>query len=160
MQERSQEPLKALVLNTIAGRSKFYRKHFGEGLWRDYYYSMHYAAIELLATNSYSRIHIGSIAESRYEPEELRCIIEAFIHYARQSDHANLELVVGGAAYFDYHVGSHSYLDYLEEFIKDTLTGSYTRVQTTKSNEYGLISGEDVRRFDLQRRIVHVPIKA
>jgi len=161
IQERSQEPLKAVVLNTIAGRSKFYRKHFGEGLWRDYYYSMHYAAIELLATNFYSRIHIGSIAESQYEPEELRCIIEAFIHYARQSDHANLELVVGGPAYFNYHVnGGHAYLDYIEEFVQDALKGSYTRVPTTESKEYGRhISGEDVQRFDLQRRIVHVPIK-
>ncbi|MDP6536231.1 MAG: hypothetical protein QGG02_07900, partial [Gammaproteobacteria bacterium] len=72
-----------------------------------------------------------------------------------------LELVVGGSAYFNYHVdGGHAYLDYIEEFVQDALMGGCTRVQTTESKEYGLVSGEDVRRFDLQRRIVHVPIKA
>lgn len=153
IQERRQEPLKALVLSTVARRDFNYTD---VGHDRNYYYSMHYAAIELLATNFYSRIHIGSIAHSSYEPVELGCIIEAFIHYARQSDHAKLELVVGGPAYFNYHVGNNAYLDTIEEFIQHALIGVYTPVKTTESKESGLFSEEDVRRFDLQRRIVHV----
>ena len=164
VREHNQEPLKALVVCTLAQGSEFYTKQFGDRnnrgpLWRDYYYSMYYAAIELLATNFFTRIHTGAISEFNYQPAEIKCAIEAFIHYARRSKHQKLELVIGGHCYFNHHQGGYSYLESIQDFINEALVSNHTPVKTTESIEHENLSPKVNDRFGLQRRIVHVPLK-
>lgn len=165
---RVQEPLKAVVLCTFAQSSEFYFSNFGNrgksfnsfgSIWRDYYYGMYYAAIELLANSFYNRIHVSSISDYMYQSSEIKCAIESFIHYFRQSQQKSMQLVIGGHCYFRYHRGGYDYLDSLTELVQNALVSESRLVQTRNLSDLGQFSIEERNWFNLQRRQVTVPVK-
>ena len=157
---RAQAPLKAIVLSSIEG-CDFYHDHFGYRgpIWRDYYYSMFYAGFTLLGNNFYRRMHAGSISARMYQSSEIKCAIEAFVHYAKATNHDDLELVLGGAAFFSYHYGGYDYLDKLSDLIKEVLNSHHKAIQLETSKEIGKFSREQARELNLQRLKVAVPVK-
>ena len=168
VESRAQEPLKAVVLCTLAQSSEYYFSNFGNRgkafnsfgpIWRDYYYGMYYAAIELLANNFYNRIHASSISDYMYQSSEIKCAIESFIHYCRQSQQKSLQLVIGGRCYFEYHRGGYDYLDSLTELVQDALVSENRLVQTKNLSNLGQFSIEERKWLNLERRQVTVPIK-
>ena len=165
---RAEQPLKAVVLCTVAQSSEFYVSNFGNRgsafdllgpIWRDYYYSMYYAAVELLANNFHNRIYLSSISHNRYQSSEVKCAIESFIHYSRQSQQKSLQLVIGGRPYFEYHPRGYDYLDSLAELVQDALVSEHRLVETRNLSNLGQFSIEERKWLNLQRRQVTVPIK-
>ena len=162
---RAEQPLKAVVLCTVAQSSEFYVSNFGSrgyflgSIWRDYYYSMYYAAVELMAHNFHNRIYVSSLSQIRYQSSEIKCAIESFIHYARQSQQKALQLVIGGRPYFHYHLGEYDYLDSLAELVQDALVSEHRLVEVRNLTDLGQFSIEESKWLNLQRRQVTVPIK-
>lgn len=156
---RAQRPLKALAILSIQN-CDFYRRHFGvrRPVWRDYYYSMFYAGFTMMGNNFCTRMHAGSISDWSYQSSEIKCAIEAFVHYAKSSDYEELELVLGGGAFFSYHYGGYDYLDDLGDLVKDALKTKHMNISLETLSGIGSFSEDQAKELNLQRYKVGVPI--
>jgi len=156
---RAQRPLKALALISIQN-CDFYQRHFGVRgpVWRDYYYSMFYAGFTMMGNNFCTRMHAGSISERSYQSSEIKCAIEAFVHYAKSSDYDELELILGGGAFFSHHYGGYDYLDSLSDLVESVIDTSHRNISLEILSEIGDFSEDQAKELNLQRYGVSIPI--
>ncbi|MDB2445464.1 hypothetical protein N9X66_09995, partial [Gammaproteobacteria bacterium] len=90
------KPHEAIVWCTNTRNPVINKYEFKQG----FYYSMYYAAIELMIENGYNQIHLAGLNEVKHTSEEVLGGIRSFVHVARQSKTEKLELVIGGINYW------------------------------------------------------------
>lgn len=153
----------AIVWCTLADDPIIRKYEFKQG----FYYSMYYAAIELMIENGYNRIHLAGLNQRRHTSEEVLGGIRSFVHVARQSKTEKLELVIGGRNYWKLHDGSYDYLSTVEAFVHEAITSEFVPVKTRiddsnesfKDKRHPGSYYPEVKHFNIQRRILDVPYR-
>jgi hypothetical protein len=119
---------------------------------------MFYAGFTMMGNNFCTRMHAGSISERSYQSSEIKCAIEAFVHYAKSSDYDELELILSGGAFFGYHYGGYDYLDNLGDLVEEAMSTAHRGISLEILSEMGNFSEDQATELNLQRYKVSVPI--
>ena len=153
----------AIVWCTLADDPIIRKYEFKQG----FYYSMYYAAIELMIENGYNRIHLAGLNQHTHTSEEVLGGIKSFVHVARQSKIEKLDLVIGGKNYWDLHPGSYDYLETIKAFVQKAIVSEFVPVKTRIDDSNESFKDKrnpgsyypEVKQFNIQSRILDVPYR-
>ena len=157
------KPHEAIVWCTLADDPIIRKYEFKQG----FYYSMYYAAIELMIENGYNQIHLAGLNQHGHTSEEVLGGIKSFVHVARQSKIEKLDLVIGGVNYWDLHYGGYDYLETIKAFVQKAIVSEFVPVKTRIDDNNESFKDKrnpgsyypEVKQFNIQSRILDVPYR-